>query len=154
MKGHGDDGPDAGPEVLLPAEAPDEEIRQNTGEHLKPAIFIEQDDVLGDPFVPGPRPMPCKRRSVPQTVRAQVGLSGPVKKMAAAEAERGIRPFQFLEAVPANDLLPRLLEESLTDLTGGREEEELPELSQGGKPAGQERHQAFSSSFFCWQSMQ
>jgi len=73
--------------------------------------------------------MPRERRPAVQAVRAQVRLSGPIKKASAAEAKRGIRPFQLLETVPADDSLPGLFEDSLTDLAGGREEKDLPELS-------------------------
>jgi hypothetical protein len=149
MQRNGDNGLHAGPDVLLPGQAAHDEFRQDAREHRKPSILIEQDDVLDDPIVPGRGPVLCKPRPIRQAIRAQVGLTGSSEKASAAEAERGICPFQLLEAAPADDPLPGLLEQGFTDLAGGREEEEFPELSPAGKPPGQERGQTFSSSFFC-----
>jgi hypothetical protein len=69
-----------------------------------------------------------------------VGLSDPVKKTPATEAERGIDASQFPEALPADDLFTGLLEENPANLASGGIKDELPELSPPGKTPGQKDH--------------
>jgi hypothetical protein len=149
MEGHGNNGLDSRPDVLLPAEAPDDEVRQNPGENLVPAVFIEQNDILDDTVVPGRGAMLRERGPVSEAAGADVRLSGPVKETAATKTEGGPRGSQSLETSPANDFLSRLFKKSVANLTGGGKDKELAELSPGGKPPGQAGLQAFSSSFFC-----
>jgi len=149
MKGHGDDGLDSGPEVFFLAKGADEEVRQQPGEDGEPPVFIEKYDILGDTLVPGPGTVPRKWGPLLQAIEAKMGLTSALEKASAAETARGIRPSQSLQAIPADDFFAGPLQESLTDLAGRGKKEELPELSPKGKPAGQERGQPFSASFFC-----
>jgi hypothetical protein len=137
MQGHGDDRLDAGPEVVLPADALDHKIRQNPGEDFISVILIKQNEVLDDPLVPAPGPVTSEGRPRGQAVRAKMGLTGAVEKKTAADAGRGIRPLEFGEALPADDLFAGSLEKRLTDLAGGGEKEEFPQLSPRGKPSGE-----------------
>ena len=152
MKGDGNDGFQARPDVLLPAEAADDEISQAPGQHLEPPIFVKKDDIFDNALISGRGTMPGERRSPLQAGGTKVVLSPTVKKTSATKAERSrLRP-QCRQTAPTDDLLPRFDKKGQADLTGGREKKEGTQLPPSGEPRP-ERRQA-DSSCFCWQSMQ
>jgi len=140
MERHGYDSLDSGPKVFLPAEAAQNEIRQGPGKNLKPAVLVKQDEVLDDPFILSPGPVPRERRPARQAICAQMGLAGPVEETSATEAERRIGPLELPEALPADDPFTGLFQENPADLAGGGKKDELPELPPQGKPPPRKEH--------------
>jgi hypothetical protein len=87
------------------------ETGQSFSKDRKPAVLIEQDEVLQSPVIPAAGAVNAERRPLIDALPADMGFSGALIKSPAAGANGGpVRPDRP-PAIRADDAFPRLIEE-------------------------------------------
>jgi hypothetical protein len=115
MQGNRDHGVDAPPELFVPADGLKGETGQLFSKDGKPAVLIEQDQVLQSPVIPAAGAMNAERRPLIDARPAEMGFSSALIKPPATGANGGLVRPDLPPAIRADDALPRLIEEPAAD---------------------------------------